>query len=53
MGAINNLVDYQLARIEALERDRGRLIKLLHEVCDKDCTEEYRSLVLDGLIFGE
>lgn len=41
------LKDYQ---IEALQKENQRLVTHLYELCDKDCPEEYRQVVLSSLI---
>ena len=43
----NQIKDYQ---IEALQKENQRLVTHLYELCDKDCPEEYRQVVLSSLV---
>lgn len=40
------LKDYQ---IEALQKENQRLVTHLFELCDKDCPEEYKQIVLSSI----
>ncbi len=39
--------DYQ---IEALQKENQRLVTHLYELCDKDCPEEYKQIILSSLV---
>tara|TARA_R100000541_G_C1877270_1_gene81800 strand:- start:147 stop:320 length:174 start_codon:yes stop_codon:yes gene_type:complete len=57
---MNDLVNFQHQRIQALqerisdlELKSHDLEKLVIELCNKDCTEEFKELVLTGILNRE
>lgn len=55
----HNLLTYKEARIEALlqnkkelELENERLTTYIFELCDKDCPEEYKKVVLSDVFKG-
>lgn len=42
---MKDLIDYQQARINALTERINEYERLILELTDKDCTDEYRSLI--------
>ena len=46
---MNEIVDYQYQRIVTLQTRVAELEKYILELCDKNCTSEYKKLVLTEL----
>lgn len=47
---MNEVLDYQYERIVALEARVAKLEKYILELCDDDCTSEYKKVLLTELI---
>jgi len=47
---MKEVVDYQYERIVALQTRVAELERYVLELCDNNCTSEYRKLVLNELI---
>ena len=47
---MNDLVDYQYQRIVALQTKVAELERYVLELCDNNCTSEYKKVVLTELI---
>lgn len=47
---MKELVDYQHQRIVALETKVAELKRYVLELCDKDCPEDYKLIVLKEII---
>jgi hypothetical protein len=46
---IKDLIKIKDYQIEALQKENQRLVTHLYELCDKDCPEEYRQIILSSL----
>ena len=47
---LKDLIQIKDYQIEALQKENQRLVTHLYELCDKDCPEEYRQVVLSSLV---
>ena len=47
---MNDLVDYQYQRIVTLQTKVAELERYVLELCDENCTSEYKKVVLNELI---
>ena len=50
---MNDLVDYQYQRIVTLQTKVAELERYVLELCDENCTSDYRKAVLTQLIKGK
>ena len=50
---MNDLVDFQYQRIVALQTKVAELERYVLELCDENCTSDYRKVVLNELIKGK
>lgn len=47
---LKDLIQIKDYQIEALQKENQRLVTHLYELCDKDCPEEYRQIILSSLV---
>lgn len=47
---MNEVLDYQYERIVSLQSRVAELERYILELCDNDCTSEYKKVVLNELI---
>lgn len=47
---LKDLIQIKDYQIEALQKENQRLVTHLYELCDKDCPEEYRQVILSSLV---
>lgn len=50
---MRDLIDFQHERIVALEQRTTELSRLVLELCDKDCTDEYRQVIKTEILKGK